>query len=131
MRVFKIFFNRKKKANKEGGNRNGGAATIGMRHNTNESETNSFNDSNLGVALGTGLIGLGDKNKDDETLMHKHGMSAMQALNEIMFLKYLELISQAYMGGDQAKSGFDLEKEIRVLKISIERQKRARLNGRV
>lgn len=92
MRVYKIFFNRKKKTNKDGANRNNGANTIGMRHNTNESDSNSNNDSAIGI--GGGGVLPGDKNKDDETLMHKHGMSAMQALNdEVMFLKYLELIA--------------------------------------
>lgn len=71
--------------------------------------------------------------KEEDTLMQKHGLSTLQALNdESFFIKYLELITQQ-LSAESHKSdkNEDLLKEVQVLRFNLERQKRARATGRV
>ena len=77
-----------------------------VKHLTNEVDSGSNSDSDS----------KGKDNKDQETLMHKHGFSALQALNDqSVFQRYLDLIAQFMLNHDD-NSKIDFEKDIKALK---------------
>lgn len=83
MKVFKIFYNRKKKKQQEG--RTNASVAVRVNGGSNGSD-NSVNE-----AVPVDNKGM----KEEDTLMHKHGLSTLQALNdESFFIKYLEIITQ-------------------------------------
>ena len=117
VRVYKIFFNNKKK--KQAAEGVGGVGKIGNigRNNSIGSDSSSVNEGSLAP-----------KTNYDETLMHKHGMSAMQTLNhQEMFQKYLDLIAQVANTDGKSSKTFDLDKDVKALKGALERQKKIRI----
>jgi hypothetical protein len=70
--------------------------------------------------------------KEDFTLMNRHGMTAMQTLNDNQcFQKYLELIAQASLNGESNNKPIDFERDLRTLKANLEKQKKIRMQGKI
>jgi hypothetical protein len=97
-----------------------------------ETDASSFNEGDkVGVAPGIGG-GAAKMAKEDFTLMNRHGMTAMQTLNDqLCFQKYLELIAQASLNGESNNKPIDFERDLRTLKANLEKQKKIRLQGKI
>ena len=80
-KVFKIFFNRKKKNKNMDAGKNGNG--LGGAGNTNQFRNNNgSNGSDDNGSIADSQVNQKGAKMDDDTLMRKHGFSAMQALND-------------------------------------------------
>ena len=124
IRVFKIYFNKKKKDRQIKG--------LGKRDDPRAARIKIEEDTESEYSMGAGGGADADKGKEDYTLMNAHGMTAMQTLNDQdCFQRYLELIAQASLNGESNNKPVDFERDLRTLRANLERQKKIRQQGKI